>query len=377
MRVFNPGKGKVCLADESNYKLKDDELIVFTESFRDLYEAGIPVNQILRMLRQGTSNRHLAEVLSKLTSSVENGQMLSEAMRAYPGVFSQEYCALIRAAEKSGKWTRRFDGREFHDGILDMIALYIKRRSSIRERVISGMTYPALVFLAVVITISAFAFYILPALKSVLLQLGAKEISFMTKALITLGELVERHWWVFLVASAALAAAVNNYLSSLQGKKFLARLQLRVSPLNRIFVNLTLGEILWLMGMLFSAGLTPQEVLGVAAESCSNQEVAEGLKKAREKLYDGISFCECLRTSHPLFDGKVYMVIASAQKNGKLGSTLQSYALQLFEKADQSIDRTVRLIEPVMMIAAGIIVGMIVISYYSGLSAAVGSLAGR
>jgi type II secretory pathway component PulF len=132
---------------------------------------------------------------------------------------------------------------------------------------------------------------------------------------------------------------------------------------------------MWLMGTLFSAGLTPQEVMDITAQSTRNTEISNALKEARESLFQGVSFSETLKKSHTIFDGHPYMVLSTAQKSGRLGVALQNYAEQLFEQADRQIDRLVKLLEPTLLVGAGIIVGLMVIAFYGSLSAAIGRLA--
>src|ERR1044071_878576 len=94
---------------DTSLVIKEDELLTFTESCRDLYEAGIPINEMLRQLQQATSNKKFALGLSLMVDDIENGKLLSEAMARFPNVFGEDYRSLIRAAEQSGKWTRKRD----------------------------------------------------------------------------------------------------------------------------------------------------------------------------------------------------------------------------------------------------------------------------
>jgi type II secretory pathway component PulF len=153
--------------------------------------------------------------------------------------------------------------------------------------------------------------------------------------------------------------------------------QLKLKGIRPIFVKMNLGEVMWLMGTLFSAGMTPQEVITILIQATKNREIVEALEEAKESLFQGISFCDALKKAHWIFDGHTYMVVSSAQKNGRLGTVLQNYAVQLFEKVDQSIDRAVKMIEPIMIVVAGVVVGVIVIGFYSGLSAAISNLANK
>jgi type II secretory pathway component PulF len=362
---------------DSSLTVKDDELLTFTESCRDLYEAGVPINEMLRLLQQSTPNPRFAYAIRLMVDDIENGKLLSEAMARYPNAFGEDYRSLISAAEKSGKWTRKRDKfSEMREGILDMLVSYIKRRSGAREKVKSGLIYPAVIALAIVGALCAFVFYIMPALRQIFLQIGNQQsLGLTTRMMFAFTDLADRYWWALPIIIAGIIIFAWQYWTVGNGKIVWMRYQLRLKVIGPLFIKMNLGEVMWLMGTLFAAGLTPQEVLSITMQSARNREIAGALELAKEYLFQGISFCDALKKAHWIFDGQTYMVISSAQKNGRLGAALQNYASQLFEKVDQGIDRVVKLIEPAMLAIAGVIVGLIAISYYSGLSSAIGSLA--
>src|SRR5207247_7115020 len=160
---------------DKNFTLKEDELLTFTESTRDLYEAGVPINEILRQLQYATPNKQFALAISLMIYDIENGKLLSEAMARFPRAFGEDYQAMIEAAEKSGKWTRKRDRLgETRDGILEMLIRYIKRRSSTREQVKSTLIYTAIITSAIIAAVVAFAFYIIAALRKQYMQFGRR-----------------------------------------------------------------------------------------------------------------------------------------------------------------------------------------------------------
>ncbi|MBL8150304.1 MAG: type II secretion system F family protein [Blastocatellia bacterium] len=363
-----------------SFKIKDEELLLFTESCRDLYESGMPINQILRLMEQTTPNKDFAVVIRLMVADIENGKLLSEAMAGFPKAFGEDYRSLISAAEKSGNWTKRRDKTgESKEGILDMLISYIKRRSQARERVKSGLIYPAMIAGALIATLIAFSFYILPALRQLFEMIGMEKssIGIFTRFIIWFGTVTEQYWWAFPIIITAIIVSLWVYFKSENGKAFWMHYQLKLKGIGPIFVKMNLGEVMWLMGTLFSAGMTPQEVITILIQATKNREIVEALEEAKESLFQGISFCDALKKAHWIFDGHAYMVVSSAQKNGRLGTVLQNYAVQLFEKVDQSIDRAVKMIEPIMIVVAGVVVGVIVIGFYSGLSAAISNLANK
>jgi type II secretory pathway component PulF len=129
------------------------------------------------------------------------------------------------------------------------------------------------------------------------------------------------------------------------------------------------------MGTLFAAGMTPQEVLSVLVASTRNLEISAALEVAREYLYQGVNFAEALRRAHWIFDDKTNMVVTTAQKTGNLGTALQNYAGQLFEKVDRQTESLVKMLEPALICVAGVIIGLIAIAFYGAISDAITSIA--
>jgi type IV pilus assembly protein PilC len=362
---------------DNSLVIKDEELLTFTESCRDLYETGVPINEILRQLQRATPNKSFATGISLLVDDLENGKVLSESLGRFPKIFGEDYRSLIRAAEKSGRWTRKRDKYgESKEGILDMLINYLKRRKSARDRVKGGLIYPAFIVGALVVAIGFFAFLILPTLKDLFSSINPNMVKgSMTGVLFLAGDIVRGYWWLIAILLAGISAFLWSYIKSPAGKKAWSHYQIRTKGIAPIFIHMNLGEMMWLMGTLFSAGLTPQEVLEILVTSTQNEELSKSLELAKEYLYQGIPFCDALKKAHWIFDGQTYMVISSSQKSGTLGTSLQNYAGQLFEKVDQGTDRFLKMLEPAILIVGGVLVGILVIGFYGGLSDAIGKFA--
>lgn len=374
MRVTEAQKANI----DQTLVISEDEVLTFTESLRELYEAGVPINEILRQLQQATTNKKFARALGLMVDDIENGKLLSETLARFPNSFGEDYRALVRAAEQSGKWTRKRDKYgEIREGILDMLIAYIKRRNSARERVKSGFVYPGIIAIAICVALLVFGFYVLPVLRSFFTALGNQENTwFLTKMLFSFSDLAQKYWYLPPIIAVFGGYFLWAFWKSEKGKMFWMSYQLRMRKVGPIFVQMHVGEVTWLMGTLFSAGLTPQEVLDILCQSVRNVEIAKALELAKEYLYQGISFCDALRKAHWVFDGQTYMVLSTAQKSGRLGVALQNYASQLFEKLDQNIDKVVKFIEPLLICIAGVIIGFIAIAFYGGISNAISNIPG-
>jgi type IV pilus assembly protein PilC len=362
---------------DQDLQISDEELFTFTESLRDLYGAGVTLGEMLRQLQRTTNNALFAVGLGVVISDIENGQRLSEALARYPRCFGEDYCALIRAAEQSGKWTRRRDKYgEIREGILDMLVAYLRRRHTVRQRVKAGLLYPAMVGVLVVVALTIIIFYILPTLKDFFAQLSnpAQQTTF-TWAVFTAGQLAQDYWYLPPLAAGLIGLLGWWSWHYGAGRQRWMHYQLRLRGIGPVFVQLHTGEVMWLMGTLFAAGMTPQEVLSVLVASTRNLEISAALEVAREYLYQGVNFAEALRRAHWIFDDKTNMVVTTAQKTGNLGTALQNYAGQLFEKVDRQTESLVKMLEPALICVAGVIIGLIAIAFYGAISDAITSIA--
>ncbi|MEW6732424.1 MAG: type II secretion system F family protein [Acidobacteriota bacterium] len=361
-----------------NLKLTDEELLDFTEEFRDMYEAGIYLVPMLRDIERATPNKGFSIVLSAIADSVQNGVEFSQALTKFPQIFEPYYIALIKAAETSGRWTKSHsDNGESQEGILDLLIAYIERRQQVKQRIKAGLLYPAIVAGLAIIAIAIFAFWILPALGQIFEALGPGSQGTIGSAMFYFGNLVINYWYLFPIAGIAIVAGIYYYFTTDSGKRLWNHWQLRLKVIGPIFQMMYLAEACWLMSTLFSAGLTPQVALGVVRGSVRNTEIAAAINHAADLLHDGVPFCDALKKSHPIFDGYTYQVLLVGQKTGNLASSLQLHGERSFKKLDRKIDMALRKLEPALIGLAGILVGILVIGFYSSIGEAIGRLSNR
>lgn len=358
-------------------KISKKVLLNFTQRLNELFRSGITLTDALDELINSAAKPSFKRVLESINADVRNGRPLSEAMSRFPNIFSPDYTALILAGERTGKFCRSKRGGETEDGILDMLVKYLKRKGTARDKIKTGLTYPAIIGIVIVITLLIFSFFIFPAVKLIFEQIGVKKesISILTRFMLWFSDFTQEFWYVFPIAIVGLIVGFIYAAKSETGQKLWMHYQLRVPLLGSIFQKMSIGETYWLMGTLFAAGLTPQDVLGVALKAASNREISNSLERAKSDFHNGTSFCDAIRQCHTVFQGDAFTVLSSAQKTGNLDNSLQDYASQLFEQIDEEMQRLIQSIEPVMIIIGGVVVALIAISFYGGLSSAIGNLA--
>lgn len=351
-----------------------EERISFTESLRDQMEAGKSVVEAVRLYGQTCRKPKLVAAFKDITLQIDRGMYTSNALALYPRLFGYEYCALIGAAERSGNWTkRRGHDQNANEGILDLIIKYLKRSDTARQKVQSGLIYPAIVVLFVLVALVIFGLYVIPAFKEIFTALEAPP-SIFTAILFGTADFVTEHYFAIPIALLAGITGVIGFWRA-KGHELWQRYQIRLKGIAPLFINLILSETFWLLGILYSAGLPTQECLSITAQACRNKEVARAIGRAINYIHRGETFAEAMRKCHFVFDGDAYQVMVSAEEAGSMDTTFKSYAERLSQKVDTLVDGLLKLIEPLTLAILGLVVGVLAASFYGSLSQLVGKLA--
>lgn len=355
-------------------KASTEQLIDFTEMLRDQMDAGLPIQQAIAHYAETSKKPKLAMAFQDIAAKLYNGMEINQALALYPNIFPREYCALISAAKKSGKWTKKRNNNDISEGILDLLVIYLKRAGNTRRKVLMALMYPSLILIAVMAAVVIFAFFVIPSFKEIFEALDAEK-TLMTSLLFSVGDLVQDHYMALpIVALVGIGFLILFWQRA--GKTLWQRYQIRIIGFKRLFTSLILAETFWLMSVLYSSGLNIQECLDITAQACRNIEVAKAILAAKRSIIDkGMGFAEALKKSHPLFEGDVFQVMSRAEKTGSMDKAFKSYAERLFEKVDDALDQLVKMIEPAVLVIVGFIVAILLVSFYGSIGQMIGKLA--
>ena len=364
-------------------KLSSKQQIMFAESFKRHMEAGVSVQTYLSRTAELAEDKNFKFLLVKLYEYVTNGEPLSKAMARFPNAFPEFMVSLFEAGEISGNWTEKKSGNSSSSGkgkrksdaaILPMLVEFLKRSHQAKTKLFMGIIYPAVILGALVIAIAIFSFFLLPVIKEIFVALQVyNSLNALNKGLFSLGEWLTINYGVIPFLLLGLVVLAKLFWD-FTGRDLWQRYQIRIRGVRRIFAKILLAESLLLLSVLYAAGLTLIDSLAIVAKCCKNKEVARCLGIARVHMENGHQLAYALENSHFLFDKETCYWIASGHDTGKLEESMENYARDLFQQVDEEIDVALKLIEPAMILVGGVLIGLLLVSFYSAIGTALANI---
>ena len=338
--------------DLARFRLPIRQLAVFTRQMAMLLNAGSGVVPALQSIaRQLTRPAH-ARLIRQLCLEIEEGEPLAEAFRKYPGTFDPAYCAIVAAGEASATLPKMFQ----------RLAKIVGKRRLIRNRILGAMAYPALLSLLSIAIVAALLFFVLPRFGA---MFGTLDVSLpaSTSFLLSVAALLEAYWYVELPALLLLAGAGAYLVRSATGRQWLSDGAIRVPLLGRLISGLIQGETFRVLGMLIEARVGVLEAIELAHGVTRNSRFRNLYSLMAEEVTSGGSISAALEASG-LVSPAIAHAIRTGEESGQLGAAATYVADVLDEDNTELIDTTTRLVEPLILILMGLVVGTVAVSLF-------------
>jgi len=333
--------------------VKPKSLQIFSRQFATMIEAGLSVVQALVVLEDQTSDVALAEVVTQLRYDVEAGLILSEAMARHPKVFSRLYVAMVEAGEAAG----------ILDIVLDRVATQIEKQEAIRRRVKGAMVYPALVFTFAVLVLTAMLLFLIPIFVKIFAQLHGN-LPLLTKLVVHASNGVRGYWFVLFPLLFASPFVFRWWKGTESGRRkwdtFLLRIPMRIGETAR---KVTMARFSRTLATLVAAGVDIIKALEITGSAAGNWVVESSLVKVRESVHAGEGLSQPM-AENDVFPPMVAQMMRIGEESGELQKMLDKIADFYEDEVDAAVASLTAIIEPMMMIFVGAIVGVIVISMY-------------
>jgi type IV pilus assembly protein PilC len=334
-------------------KVKAKSLQVFSRQLATMIEAGVSVVVALRTLEQQTDDTYLQQVIAEVRSDVEAGAVLSKAFARHPKVFNRLYVAMIEAGESSGTL----------DSVLDRLAVQIEKENSLRRRVKSAMVYPIVVMSFAVLVLTFMLMFIIPVFKKVYDELGG-HLPALTQFLINVSDGLRSYWFIVFPAIAALVYGFLRWKQSKRGRPVWDRFKLRIPMrIGDVVQKIALARFSRTLSSLVVAGVDIVKALEITAATAGNWVIERSVDNVRVRVQEGVPISVPLQ-SDPAFPPMVSQMIKIGEETGELDKMLEKVADFYEDEVDSSIQSLTSIIEPIMMIGVGAMVGLIVISMY-------------
>jgi len=333
--------------------VKQKSLQIFSRQFATMIEAGLSVVQALVVLEDQTSDVALAEVVTQLRYDVEAGLILSEAMARHPKVFSRLYIAMVEAGEAAG----------ILDIVLDRVAVQIEKQEAIRRRVKGAMIYPTLVLVFATCILIAMMLFLIPIFVKIFASLHGN-LPLLTQIVIHVSNAIRGYYYVIIPLMVAMPFAFRSWKRTDSGRKkwdrFLLRIPMKIGETAR---KVAMARFSRTLATLVAAGVDIIKALEITGQAAGNWVVESALVKVRESIHAGEGLSEPLAAAE-VFPPMVAQMMRIGEESGELQKMLDKIADFYEDEVDAAVASLTTIIEPLMMIFVGAIVGVIVISLY-------------
>jgi len=326
------------------------DVIAFTNQLAVMIKAGINIRNAMAGIADGAKNAKFRAIIQQIKGDVEAGQAFSEALAQHPKVFPPLYINMVRASELSGNLGH----------MLERLADYLNQQADTRRMVIGAMVYPCIIGVMAVVTTVVLLTFVLPKLTP--LFKGKEEfLPVLTKAIMALSDFMVGYWWTLLLGAAALITAFMLLVRTDGGRRAWHKTKLKIPLMGRMFRALYISRGLSTMGELVRAGVPMLETLGITGEVSGNdlhREMWEGVQRSVEQ---GGKIVEPLR-NQKLLPPNVVQMISAGEESGNLGEVLADISDYYGRELKATIKAVTSMIEPIMIIVMGVVVGFIVAS---------------
>ncbi len=328
------------------------DLVIFTKQFATMLSSGVPLIQTINVLGSQQKNLVFGAVLRKVQSDVENGKTLSEAMRSHKSSFDSLYIAMVRAGETSGSL----------DQILLRLTTYIEKAAKIKSQVKSAMVYPAIVVVAATSVISVLLAFVVPTFAKQFRDSG-RELPALTQVVVDISDFFRLNLGFLLGAVAVIFFAINTYRKTEMGSSQFDRIVLYVPVLGDLIRKVAVGRFCSTLSTMLKAGVNLLEALSICAASAGNKRIEEFILFVRAEIEQGVKFSTPL-AKDGLFPAMVVSMVEVGEATGALDDMLLKVADFYEEEVDVAVKTLLSMIEPIMIVTIGSVVGFIVIAMY-------------
>lgn len=333
-------------------KVKLKELAVYSRQLSVLIDSELPLIQSLTILAEQTKNKYFKEVISRVREDVEAGSTLNQAKRKFPKVFDDLYCNLVASAEKSGSL----------DIMLRRLAEYLERIIKIRAKVRQAMIYPAAVVSFAVLVVIFLMWKVIPIFSSIFLELGAS-LPFLTVAIVSLSNFVKKYILFILFGFVALVFLFRHLRRIPQGRRSIDSAFLKMPLFGSILEKVALSRITRTLSTLLSGGVAMLESLKITSATAGNIIIEEQIMNARKRVAEGASLTDSFKETGQ-FPFMLTQMVSVGEATGNLDEMLMKLADFYDEEVEASVSSLLSILEPILLILVGGMVGIIVVSMY-------------
>jgi type IV pilus assembly protein PilC len=334
-------------------RIKPKSLQIFSRQLATLIEAGVDVVAALTVLEQQTADQYLAAIVSDVRADVEGGVVLSKALSRHSHVFDRLYVSMVEAGEASGTL----------DVVLDRAAFQIEKDTKIKRRVKSAMVYPVVVMSFAFLCLTGLLLFVVPVFQGVFDQLNG-QLPTLTQWVVNLSNLLKKAWFIIFPLLGGTLYGLLRARKTEWGRPIWDKLRLRIPmKIGDVVLKVSLARFSRTLSTLIASGVDVIKALEITGQTAGNYVIEQVLTTVRLRVQEGVPIAQPLAES-AVIPPMVSQMVKIGEETGELDKMLGKVADFYEDEVDASISSLTSILEPVMMIGVGLIVGVIVIAMY-------------
>jgi type IV pilus assembly protein PilC len=337
----------------SGSRIKPKDIAIFTRQLATMMKAGVPLLQSFDIVGRGNANASVSKLLNDVRTDVETGTSLSAAFRKYPLYFDTLYCNLVEAGEQAG----------ILESLLDRLAVYMEKTEAIKSKIKSALMYPISVVVVAFVVVTVIMIFVIPAFKEVFTSFGA-DLPAPTLFVIALSEFFVKYWWlIFSVIGGGLYFFMQAWRRNEKVQHFMDRVMLKLPVFGDLVFKSVIARWTRTLATMFAAGVPLVEALDSVGGASGNSVYALATVKIQQEVSTGTSLTAAM-TNANVFPSMVLQMTAIGEESGSIDHMLGKAADFYEAEVDDMVAGLSSLMEPIIIVLLGGIIGGIVVSMY-------------
>jgi type IV pilus assembly protein PilC len=332
--------------------IKMRDIVILTRQFSTMINAGLPLVQAMTILADQSQNKMLSDIMRKVVFDVESGHTVADALGKHPQAFSNLYVNMVAAGEAGG----------ILDTILMRLATFMEKNDALIRKVKGAMIYPGVIMSVAAIAITVLLIFVIPVFENLFTSAGLA-LPLPTRIVMGLSRFLKAYWWMVLGIIGGAAFMLKRYHSTSGGKLKIDKMLLKVPVLGDVLRKSAVSRFTRTLGTLISSGVSILDGLEITAKTAGNRVVQDAIMESRSSIAGGDTIAQPLKKSG-VFPPMVISMISVGEQTGGLDEMLAKIADFYDEEVDAAVSNLLSLLEPVMIVFLGIVVGGMVVSMY-------------
>ncbi len=333
-------------------KVKEKDIIIFSRQFSTMIDAGLPIIQCMDILQSQQENPTFKKMLKEIKESVESGATLADSLKRYPKHFDNLFVNMVAAGEAGG----------ILDIILKRLSGYMEKAAALKRKVKGAMVYPAITIAVAIIVVAVILVFVIPVFQEMFADFGAA-LPAPTIIVIAISEFVKSKIHYIIGAVILFAIAFRQYYKTSKGRLVVDAVMLKLPVFGILLRKVAVAKFTRTMGTMLGSGVAILDALDIVAKTSGNKVVENAIYSVRTGIAEGRTMADPLQASG-VFPAMVCQMIAVGESTGALDAMLEKIADFYDEEVDQAVENLTAMIEPMMIVFLGVVVGGLIVAMY-------------